>query len=442
MPSRRALLVLTVAAIVLRALFLLAEPATQPVADERTWTDWARNLASARVAWSPFRTHMIFYPPLYPYFLAAGASVTGSLEAARWVQVLAGALLVPAIAVAGARAFSARVGVIAGVVAAAYPELVWFSAHYWSETLFMVFLWWGIERLLAAGRGEGRVGAAVAAGLLWGLAVLTRETVLYFVPLAAAWLVWAARPRRVAPGAAFLVAALLTVAPWTWRNWVVFHAFVPVSTAGGQNLFQGNTDIPRDETYVMVDAVQGRIAQYHYALGMGLRAIRDRQPWWIFEKLRDEMPKFWEADSLALIHIKRGAYGAVPAPAAAGAALLVLAPYVVALAFFVAGLAALRRDPAPLLLLGILVFTNLIHVATHGFARYRLPVMPVVVLIAASGFVAWRTGALRTLTLRRRQAAASLALLLAVLLVPSVRQNLEHPAFGLDRGGPSREPAP
>src|SRR6185436_13666551 len=129
MPSRRALLVLTVAAIVLRALFLLCEPATQPVADERTWTDWARNLVTAKVAWSPFRTHMIFYPPLYPYFLAGAASVTGSLEAARWAQLLAGALLVPAVALVGARAYSPRVGMAAGVIAAVYPELVWFSVH-------------------------------------------------------------------------------------------------------------------------------------------------------------------------------------------------------------------------------------------------------------------------------------------------------------------------
>ena len=227
----------------------------------------------------------------------------------------------------------------AAAVVAFYPELVWFSVHFWSETVFMVLLWWGIERLLAADL-LGGIGRAVAAGLLWGAAILTRETVLYFVPLAAAWLATRDRGRARAQAAAFLVAALLVVAPWTYRNWVQFHAFVPVSTAGGQNLFQGNALIPRDVTYEMVDAVQGRVEQYRYATRMGLQAIRDRQPAWIFEKLRDEMPRLWEADSLVLVHIKRGAYGAVAPMVAVTAALVVLAPYV-------AVLAPVRAGPGP-----------------------------------------------------------------------------------------------
>ena len=53
--------------------------------------------------------------------------------------------------------------------------------------------------------------AAVGAGLLFGLAILTRETVLYFLPFAALWLAWrrpggaasrGARRRRGAPGRA------------------------------------------------------------------------------------------------------------------------------------------------------------------------------------------------------------------------------------------------
>src|SRR6185369_12191155 len=177
-----------------------------------------------------------------------------------------------------------------------------------------------------AAAGRGRLGVALGAGGLWGLAILTRETVLYFVPLAALWLATRAAAGARLRAGAFLVAALIVVAPWTYRNWLEFHAFVPVSTAGGQNLFQGNALIERDVTYQMVDAVQGRVAQYHYAMRMGLAAIRDRQPWWIFEKLRDEMPRFWEADSLVLVHIKRGAYGPVAPALALAVALVVLAP--------------------------------------------------------------------------------------------------------------------
>jgi 4-amino-4-deoxy-L-arabinose transferase-like glycosyltransferase len=433
---------LTVAALVVRLAFLIVEPATHPVGDERTWTDWAVNLASPRVAYSPLRIHLIFYPPVYPYFLAALYGAAGTFEAVRWAQAAVGALLVPALGLAGARAFSPRVGLWAAGVAAFYPDLVWFSVHFWSETVFMVLLWWGIERLLAADRG-GAVGAAIASGLLWGMAILTRETILYFVPLAAAWLFLRGTGRARAQGAAFLLAALLVVAPWTYRNWAEFHAFVPVSTAGGQNLFQGNALIPRDETYVMVDAVQGRVEQYRYAMRMGLQAIRDRQPWWIFEKLRDEMPRLWEADSLALIHIKRGAYGAVAPPVAVAAALVILVPYVAVLALFAIGLVHLPRTRPVLLLLAFFAYYNLIHVVTHGFARYRLPIMPVVFLIAGLGWAAWRAGDLPRLSRGRRLAVAAFAVAVIAVLTPSFRLNIGHPAFGLtDTGGPPGADAP
>jgi len=442
-PPARPLLLLTAVGLLARAAFVLLEPATHPVADERTWTNWAvESLVTPRVSFSPLKTHMIFYPPLYPYFIAAPYALFRTLQAVKWAQVAAGALLVPAVGRIGGLAFGRRAGLVAAGIAALYPDLIWFAAHFWSETLFLVLLWWAVERLLAAdARGSARTAAA--AGLLWGLAVLTRETILYLTPLGAAWLVW--RAPRGAGGrraAAFTLCAALAVAPWTVRNWIAFRAFVPVATSGGLALFQGNAPLTRQEVYDRYEAVHGRIEQYRFARAEGWKAIRDRQPAWALEKLRDQMPNFWEADSLALIHIKRGAYGAVPPAVAVAAAVVVLAPYLLLLAGFVAGVALLPVDRNRALLLGFLVCYNALHVVTHGFARYRLPVMPVVFLFAAAGFVAWRHRALATGT-GRRAAAAALALLLLLCLIPSIRMNLGHPAFGfVDQAEPAVQEPP
>jgi hypothetical protein len=445
-PDRRAfgrgLLILTAAGLLVRIAFLLLEPATRPVADERTWTNWAvENLVTPKVRFSPLRTHMIFHPPVYPYFIAVLYELTGTLAAVKWAQAVVGSLLIPAVGRAGGRALGPRAGLIAAGITAFYPELIWFSAHFWCETLFMVFLWWAVERLLAAHALESR-GAAAAAGLLWSLAILTRETVFYLTPLAALWLGW----RRGRPGwqraALFLAVAVTTVAPWTWRNWTVFRAFVPVSTAGGLALYQGNTPLSREEVYQDVDAVRGRIEQYRYARATGFHWILERQPWWLLEKLRDEMPNFWEADSLALIHVKRGAYGNVPPAAAVAAGLVVILPYLAVLGMFVLGLASLRVDRPRLLLVGLLALYNLLHVATHGFARYRMPVLPVVFLLASAAYLSWREGR-RGLSPRRRAAAVLLAVAFGVTLYPSVRRNLSHPAFGFtDQGDPEAQTAP
>jgi 4-amino-4-deoxy-L-arabinose transferase-like glycosyltransferase len=431
-PPGRALLWLTGIGLLLRAGFVLLEPATSPIADERTWTNWALEvLLSERVALNPLHTRMIFYPPLYPYFIALTWLPFGSLAAVKAAQVLVSAALIPAVGRVGSLWLGPRVGVVAAAITAFDPMLVWFSAHFWSETLFLLILWWAFELLLQADR-QRRNDLALAAGLLWGISILTRETALYFAPLAALWLAWGRRRERgLARGAAFLLATLVVVAPWTWRNAQVFDgAFVPVSTAGGLNLWQGNAPISRYEVYVLYDEVQGRVEQYRYARQRGLELIWQRQPWWLFEKLRDELPHFWEAENQAMIHIQRGAYGPVRPLAAAAAAAATMLPYLALLAFFAIGLAAIRLDRRAVLLLGFLVFHNVLHVVTHGFARYRLPVMPVLFVVAAAAFVAWRSGELRLAGPRRL--AAGILLALAVLLVaPSLRNAALHPAYDL-----------
>lgn len=417
----------TAVGLVLRVLFVLLEPATAPTGDEQAWLGWGvDNLLSEKVRLSPFRNHLVFHPPGYPYFLAVSFLATGSLLGVKLVQALLSALLIPAVALVAGRAFSPRAALPAAALAALYPELVWFAAHYWSETLFLVLLWWGFERLLAAGEGTWRTAAA--AGALWGLAILTRETALYFVPLAGSWLLRGTDGRGGPRAAAFVLTAAAVVAPWTARNWIVFGAFVPVSTAGGLNLYQGNAPLSRHEVYDLYYAVPGgRIGQYRWARRMGLRAIADRQPWWLSEKLAQEMPNFWEADSLALVHVRRGAYGPdVPAWAAGGATLLLAGSFLAVLAAFLAALFRVPLGRGAALLLGFLAYYTLLHVATHGFARYRLPVMPVLFCTAAGG---WALAAARVGPLRRVLAAA-VALVLATSVVPSARELPERLAGG------------
>ncbi len=428
LPPSRTLWWLMALALGVRVVFVLLEPPAPPVADERTWVDSARILSTQRVRFSPFNNRLVFHPPLYSYFIALPDALFG-LEAARWIQVALSVLLVPAVGRVAGLALGRPAGTLAAGAVAFYPELVWFAGHFWVENLFLVLLWWAFERMLWAD-ATGRAGAAVAGGVLWGLAVLSRETALYFAPLAAVWLARGGRrPGAPARGGVFLLATVLTVAPWTWRNWVVFRAFVPVSTAGGQNLFQGNTRIPRDQTYVMVDAVRGRIEQYRYARDMGLQAIRDRQPRWLFEKLAEQMPMFWEAESMALIHIKRGAYGPVPPAGAMAAAVALLAPYLLVLALFVVGVPAAATTRASALLLGFLVYYNLLHVVTHGFNRYRLPVMPIVFAFAACGWQAWRGKPRAAWTTGRRLLAAALAVVLGASVLPSLAGQIRHPVY-------------
>jgi Dolichyl-phosphate-mannose-protein mannosyltransferase len=413
---RKHLLLLTLAGLAVRLAFVWLEPATDPVADETMWTTWGAKVLP-EVGFSPLRFRLIFHPPLYPYFIGL-FSLLGGLGAVKVAQAVVSALLVPAVGRLGAAVLGPEAGLAAAAIASFYPELVWFSAHFWVETVFTVLLWWGFERLQAAdARGSLRV--AIVAGLLFGLAILARETVLYFLPVAAGWLAWR-RPGGALRGATFLLAAIFTVAPWTLRNWIVYGAFVPVSTAGALNLWQGNALVSRQEVYDQYWAVHGRIEKYQFARSKGLEAIRDRQPGWFFAKLRQEMPNFWEADSQALVHLVRGAYGPYPRALAVAAVVVVLLPFFACLVGLAFGLAALPIARGPLLLVTFLAYYNLIHVAAHGYARYRLPAMPVLMLLTGFVWAAWRSRAYPALTRPRRALGIALAVVLSASVAPSL----------------------
>ena len=180
----RALAFLTLVALAVRAAYLALEAPCALTGDEPSWIELGRRISRPAVAFVPFRSDLVFYPPVYPYFVGALFRAFGTMKAVLWAQVLLGALLVPVVGRAGALAFGRRAGLLAAAVAAFYPELVWYTAHDWSETVYLLLLWGAIERTLAADARVSRRVAAVA-GLLWGLATLTRELSLYLVPIAA-----------------------------------------------------------------------------------------------------------------------------------------------------------------------------------------------------------------------------------------------------------------
>ena len=410
-PSvRRALLALCLAGLVLRAGFLVLEPSVERMGDEPSWISLAvHGLGELKHPLHPLSKHLLFYPPLYPSFLAVPYKLTGGLAAAQWAQVLVSALLIPAVGLIGARCFSARTALLAAAFVAFYPELAWFAAHFWSETLFLTLLFWGLERALTASE-RGSTGAALASGALLGLAALTRETALPVALLAAAWLAPREGGRRAA---ALLLGAALTVAPWTLRNWIVFRAFVPISTYGALNLWLGNSDLDRDEVYRLSDSVEGPVAQYRLARAQATAAIARRQPEWIFEKTASELPALFAPSSEALVFLESEAYGPVGAVARTIAAAAVVLPWL-ALAFTgVAALALFEPTRPRALLLAFFVYHVVVHVVAFGHHRFHLPLLPVLALFSAA--------LLREPWVRERVwAAAVLVLAVAAVVLPGI----------------------
>jgi len=428
-PSPRALGVLFLIALAVRAAFVLLEPPTHLVADERVWVAIGRQVASPEVSFAPLRYTQIFHPPLYAYMVGLLEHLTGSLEAVKWVQVVLGALLVPLVVRVGSTAWSPRVGLLAGYATALYPELIWYTAHFWSEVLFLALLWGAIERLVASERTATRAPAA-AAGLLCGLAALVRETALVAAPAAALWLVLGRRQggRRAA---VFLGACLLTVLPWTLRNWQATGDLVPVATRASFNLWLGNTTEPWDDVYREYHGTPGgAVAQSRHALHEAARAVWERQPTWILEKLARELPAFFGVNDHAVIHVQRGAYD-IPR----SARWLVLAaatlPLLLVVALALPGFLPASRERYGALIVGFACFYLALHVVAFASTRFRLPVLPVLFLLAARTVDLGVAASWRDLSRTQRVATVVIGAALALSLGANLAQTVRHPAFQL-----------
>jgi len=431
----RGLWTLTAAALVVRAAYLVLEPRCALTGDEPSWIELGRQLARPAVAFSPLRSDLVFYPPVYPYLVGALYRLFGSMAAVPWAQVALGALLVPVVGRAAAHAFGPRAAILAAALTAFYPELVWYSAHYWSETVFLLLLWGAIERALAADAAASWRTAAVA-GVLFGLATLTRELSLYLVPLVALWMArpWAvganaagtkivlSRKRLVGAGALAL-ATVLTIAPWTLRNALVFRAFIPVSTMGGLNLWQGNTTLTHLQIYDVLAGIDGPVAQDRYCRRLAWETIAARQPGWLFEKLGEQMPEFWKAGSEVLDHlVGRGACGPLAPARLVAIELVLVLPYLALLALAIVGLVRVRLPPPAVLLLVLAAAYNAAHVAAYATTRFRLPVLPVLFLLAAALLVGRSDGTLAPLRGRRLVFLVVLALGAVVVLAPGLEE--------------------
>jgi 4-amino-4-deoxy-L-arabinose transferase-like glycosyltransferase len=191
--------------------------------------------------WAP-RGPTAFRPPLFPAALAVVYKITGAGSAHdRWtagrvLEAVLGALVAGLTCLIASRLWGPATGLVAGGLAAIDPPLLLVGSSLLSESLFIPLVLGAVLAALVF-RTDGRLRWAVLSGLLVGCAALTRGNgIVLLIPLA--FLVFSRRPRRRTARAPALLfaAAILTVLPWTIRNYVEFHRFVPLTTEGGYAL--------------------------------------------------------------------------------------------------------------------------------------------------------------------------------------------------------------
>src|SRR5665213_1969289 len=224
----------------------------------------ARALATGHGFADPFNGHSgptAWTPPLYPLIIAASFKVFGVYSLlASWavlaVNSVFSAATAPAIYQIGWRSFGRdRRGMSIALWSAwlweLYPAAMQYAVKWvWDMSLTaFLFAWIIVLALKLRGVGEERSLLSRTLewslfGLLWGLIALSNSSLLTFLPFCGLWVIWPSLRTRTNLVPALRNAALAAVcfvaviSPWVARNWQVFHAFVPMRSNFGAELYQ------------------------------------------------------------------------------------------------------------------------------------------------------------------------------------------------------------
>jgi 4-amino-4-deoxy-L-arabinose transferase-like glycosyltransferase len=416
------LLAVALLALVLRLVYIM-QLAQAPffdlrIGDARAYHEWA-----LRIAGGDWLGKDVFYQaPLYPYFLALIYKLFGDGPAmVRFVQAVVGAGSCALVAATGLTLFG-EWGIVAGVLLAIYPPAIFLDGLL-EKSALVTFFTAALIFFLAARPFKGR---ELLAGVVLGLLALTRENALLLAVPVLIWFSTGDRRRGSwMPAATFVVGCALVLLPVGVRNYAVggeLHLstsqfgpnFYIGNHAGAQGLYEplisghGNAGDERDDATRLAEEGSGRKLSPRevsaYWTGRALDFIRTEPTAWLAlvgrklaltfnaaEVADTESQDVYAEWSWLLRVLSPPSFGVILCLAAFGAVLT-------------------ARDWRRLWFLHAIVITYTISVLVfYVFARYRFPLVPALMVLAAGGLAASREANVSKVTRGWALAAAVLA---------------------------------
>jgi 4-amino-4-deoxy-L-arabinose transferase-like glycosyltransferase len=354
-------------------------------------------------------------PPLYPAIVAGIYRVAGiqNDSAVRAVQACVSLLTTLVVYRLGLIVYSHRIAVWAAAITCFYPAFLAYSNVLLSETWFTFFaigfIWLVLEAL-----HRDRLSLLVAAGLILGLAALTRSIMLLFAPFLALYLYWAWQgtgSRRATAALLPLVVFALVIAPWALRNTRLQQTLTIIDVMGGRNAMMGNYEFtPTERSWATISDVTGERA-WHQVLAHdgsgplgGTQGQLDKRalshainfvlanPGLTFKRDVVKFFNFWQLERTFVAAARNNYFGDLST--AALFPLVVVGCGSSAVVLLAAMFGICCSPPANirnhLFLLGSIAFPCAIHSLIFAHERYRLPIMPLLILYAAAALVDWR----------------------------------------------------
>ena len=221
------------------------------IGDSEGYDLWARQLAAGD--W--IGTGAFYQSPLYPYLLGVLYKLVGhDLLIVRLFQYVAGAAGCSLVALASARLFGPREGLISGLFLAFFAPAIFYDSLIQKASLD--FFLSSLLVFLLAGSAESFSSRRYAAiGTVLGLLCLNRENALLLVPLLLFW-AWRREQRARKSIQPLLLGMALVLTPVLARNLAISGEFQLTTSQLGPNLYIGNNE-GADGTYRPLVAGRG-----------------------------------------------------------------------------------------------------------------------------------------------------------------------------------------
>lgn len=294
-----------------------------------------------------------------------------------------------------------RAGLLAALLWALYLPLITVERDFLAEAIFIFLLTSG---MLAVIRGlkHGQALSWAGAGLLLGLATLSRSALLYFLPLLTVLLLLISRTslrQRWLNAGLLLLMFSLTLTPWIVRNAQTFGVFVPDNTLKGYNLYRHNHILAGDNYFRYVFIKEMELAVEN-ALQQGIREGRTDVTG---DENEYEMDRLYQQEAIKIIRAYPGRYIMLslyrlwPLLTDYGVRLPLTPIWqLVALEnILLVGLAAttvIRRRFRPYTTLPLLALIGLFvagYMLVNARLRFMVPLMPFIMVLAADQALYW-----------------------------------------------------
>lgn len=185
-----------------------------------------------------------FMGPLYPHMLALVYAVAGrELLAIRILQAILSALVPVLLFRMGRRLFDPTIALVASVTAALYGPFIFYTGSILYTTVAVTLILWILDRLTMDVPRAGQFRFHLLTGLLFGLAAVGKGNIALFAPIA--MLALMARGsgsflQRARPAIALAVGLATVIGLVTIRNYASSGDIVFLTSNGGLNFYIGN----------------------------------------------------------------------------------------------------------------------------------------------------------------------------------------------------------